>query len=553
MKRIQHIRTRAAVITAIVIFVLPSTAGAWTYTPASTEDVVGDPQVSADGKSIVLISDVKKKTYDQVLFFTNASEKPKWTFSPDAKVFEVGLSDDGKYVAAVGSKVWLLKSSSKKPVWSAKIPMSVFDAVALSKTGGVILAGDRQSQVQMFKSSSSSVQKVWKFKPDDGVFDLSLSNDGKRAIAVTKKTVHFIKTDVAAEVWSYKTKEQLMTTRISADGKYAVAATTKTLYFFNTSKKTPVWSKIYKTGTDVQIDISDDGSRVVALANKSVRAYNASGKELWQYDMKNSNWGDITLSGNGKYVAVGQGEDYVYVLDNAYGTGNRPFRIFTSERPPRYVAFSQIGNLLAYGRYTLTTYTPAAGVLADQKSTPIYQNGDFINLRVFATNPSAKAKNLRLRIALSLPQINWWDQVASAEESQAQTPIARSKTLEYVADKLPGYSEVYNKPLTLEKNSSVDTTLNIEVASLLMPEWLEDFISFLGDLNPLSTLLGDWEEPYQKLIGKEEANTTLGAVNEKAMEENLMYPMLGLGTVSIYDPDTNMVYDTDSFYFMYIL
>lgn len=534
------------------LFVFPSAVGAWTYTPASTEDVVDDPQLSADGKSMVVLSDVKKKTYDQVLFFETSSAKPKWTFSPTDKAFDVSISDDGKIIAVVGSRVWLLKSSSKKPVWSTKVPMSVFNTVTLSKSGGTILAGDRLSQVQMFKSSSSSVQKVWEFKADDGVFDVSVSDNGKRAIAITKKTVHFIKTDTAAEVWSYTTKEQLMMTRISADGKYAIAATTKTLYFFDTSKKTPVWSKKYKTRTDVQADISDDGTRVAVLSDKSVRGYNRSGTELWQYDMKSSNWGDIALSGNGKYVGVAQGEDYIYVLDNDYGTGDKPFRIFTNDRP-RSVAFSQTGNFLAYGRHTLTAYSPAAGVLADQKSTPIYQNGDAINLRIFATNPSAKAKNLRLRIALSLPQINWWDQIASTEASQAQTPIARSKTLEYAAEALPGYNEAYNEPLTLNKHSSVDTTLNIPVDSLLMPAWLDDFIGLLGDLNPLSSLLGEWEEPYQKLIGEEEANTTLGAANEKAIEENLMYPMLGLGTVTIYDPETNAVYDTDSFYFMYIL
>jgi hypothetical protein len=540
-------------LAALFGILLPSIANAWTYSPASTEDVIGDPQISDDGKSMVVLSDVKKKTFDQVLFFNTSNKKPKWTYSPTDMTLDAAISGDGKTVAAVGGSVRVFQSTSKKPIWSTKIPMSVFNTVALSKSGSTILAGDRLSQVHMFKKSSSALQRMWKLKADDGVSEIALSENGKSALAVTKKTVHFIKTDQAKEAWSTNVKEQLYLAKISADGKYAIAASSKSIYFFKTSSKTPVWSKTYKTTTNVQADISDDGSRVVVLANKSAYAYNASGKELWQYDMKSSNWGDIALSGNGKYVAVAQGEDYVYVLDADYGTGDRPFRIYTADRP-RFVAFSQTGNVLAYGRHVLSTLSPAAGILGDQRATiPVYQSGDDLTLHIFVTNPGAVKENLKVKIALSLPQINWWDQIASAEEAQAQTPTTRSKVLQYLAEDLPGYSEIYNQSWPMAKHDSTETTITFEMPSMLMPEWLEDFISFLGDLNPLSTLLGDYEEPYQKLTGQEEANTTLGAANEKAMEENLMYPMLGLGTFQLYDSVTNEVYDSDSFYFIYIL
>ena len=138
-----------------IVLVLPGTAWAWTYTPASTEDVVSAPHLSADGKYMVVLNDVKKKTFDQVLFFNTGSNKPAWTYSPTEMTVSSDISGNGKYVAAVGSKIWLFKKESNRPVWSVKAPQGVIDAVSLNTAGNRMAIGDRSSTVRLYSTASS--------------------------------------------------------------------------------------------------------------------------------------------------------------------------------------------------------------------------------------------------------------------------------------------------------------------------------------------------------------------------------------------------------------
>ncbi len=499
---------------------------------------------------MVTTSDVKKKTFDQVLFFDTTSAKPKWTFSPDAKVFDVGVSGDGKYVAAVGSKIWLLTNKNNKPIWSADVGTSVFDSVALTPSGTLIAAGDRSSTVRLFNNTKSKQIKSWTLGSEDGVQSLIFSSDGKYILAGTHLSVSFINVAKTRLVWKFKPKkEHIEAVRLTPDGKHAAVTAGKTIYYFDTTKGTPLWSKTLKSTYPLVPRISDNGAIIVAGSDRATYVYNAKGKELWHFDLPNSLKGGVDVSGSGKYVLASQGKDSVYLFDTAYG-GGRPFRFYTANRP-MYVDMNRAGNLVTFGRYDLSARAPAPGVIVDQKSLPVYQADSDMTLRVFVTNPVAKNDNLKVKIALSLPQLNWWDQIASQKAAQSQQPSVRSKALDYLSEGLPGYSAIYDEPWQLGKQSSLDRTLTLTVPSLVMPQWLSDLLGYLDVVSPFADLLGDWGGPLKKLTGEEEANTTLGAANEKLIEANAILPLLGLGTVTIYDGVTNKVYDSDSFYFIY--
>lgn len=528
----------------------PVTVKAWTYKPASTEDLVGRPYFSADGKYMVLLSDVSKKTFKQVLFFNKDTSKPAWVFSPDKMVNNVGISGNGQYIAAVGSKIWLFKNNSNKPLWSKQIGVSVFDAVALSPNGGYIVAGDRLSKVSLFFNAQSKVNKTWSLGSEDGIASLAISNDGKSILAGTHLSVNFIKLDKSKPVWRYRTKNHVEQVRLSSNGKYAVASDRDTIYFFDTSKNTPLWTKSFKDMYAPNIAISEDGSVIMASTTKAAYAYNIQGKQLWSYDMPSGLIGELALSGSGKYAAVSQGQSYVYLFDNAFGSGNRPFRYYT-DKSPRYVALDKIGDLLAYGRNNLSLVTPPPGIIADQKSVPVYYDGATLSLRVFATNPGAAKNNLKVKVAMSLPQINWWDGAASQKEAQNQKPTTRSKALQYAAEALPGYSVLYDEAYPLAKNSSCDTTLTLNVPSLLFPQWLSDMLTGLNNILPFDDLMGDWSSSLEKLTGKDQKDQLITDTNRQFINKNAVFPMLGLGTVQLYDKDTGVVYDTDSFYFIY--
>lgn len=540
----------SAMILGAVLFLAPSVSRAWTYTPASTEDVISQPHFSTDGKSMVVMSDVKKKTFDQVLFFSKDSNKPVWTYSPDSMIYNVDISGNGQYIVTVGSKVTLLKKNSNKPVWAADVGSNVFHSVALTSNASSIAAGDNSSTVRLFLNAKSPVVKKWSLGSEDGVASLGISSNGKKILAGTHKTVNFIDVNKTRVVWKYATKKHPEQVRLSADGKYAVASDRDTIYFFNTSKGTPVWTKSFKDMYAPNIQIADNGSVVLASTTKVASAFNAAGKQLWSYDLPSGLKGELALSGNGKYAAVSQGSSYVYIFDNAFGSDNRPFRYYKA-KSPRYVGLDQTGNLLAYGRNDLSMVTPPPGVIVEQKSIPVYYDGANLKLRVFATNPGVAKDNLKVKVAMSLPQINWWDGVAAQKEAQNQKPYTRSKALKYAAEGLPGYSVIYDEPYALAKNSSRDTTLDIGVPSLLFPQWLSDMLSFLNNILPFDDLMGDWSGSLEKLVGKEQKTQTITDTNRQFVNKNAIFPMLGLGTVQIYDKDTGVIYDTDSFYFVY--
>lgn len=534
-----------------IVLALPGTAWAWTYTPASTEDVVSAPHMSADGKYMVVLSDVKKKTFDQVLFFNTGSSKPAWTYSPTEMTVSSDISGNGKYVAAVGSKIWLFKKESNKPVWSVKAPQGVIDAVSLNTAGNRMAVGDRSSTVRLYSTASSKALKSWNVSTrEDGILSVSISSNGKKILAGTHEAVYLIDVAKNRAVWRYATKSHLEMVRLSADGKYAVATDKDTLYYFDTTKKTPTWTQKIKSFYPLIADISDNGGVATAGTTKNVYAFNSKGAELWHYDMPSGLKGELSVTGNGRYTMMSQGSSYIYLFDNAYGSGNRPFRFYTGNRP-RYVGMSQSGDKIAYGRYDLTATTPPPGILADQQSLPVYLAGMNLKLRVFATNPGTANPNLKVKVALSLPQINWWDSLAAQKEATSQQPGTRMKAIQYAAEALPGYSEIYNEPYAPSKNSSLDTTLNLEVPSLVMPQWLNDLLGTLNNILPFDDLMGDWSDSIDGLLGTDATNKIVDDANDSFAVKDAIFPLLGVGTVMLYDSQTNVVYDTDSFYFIF--
>lgn len=531
-------------------FALPKAVVAWTYTPASHEDIIRQPHLTADGSALVVTTDIKNKTFDQLYYFSTKSNTPNIKFSPDQMLNTVAISGDGKTIVAAGSKIWLFKRPNRNPVWTLKVGVSVFGAVAVTPTGNAIFAGDNLSAVHLFKPDKAKEVKSWPLGSEDGIQSLAISTDGRTVLAGTHLSVNLIKTDKAAAAWKYKTAKHIEQVALSADGKYAAATTADTLYFFNTSSRTPAWSKKISSYYALNVQMSDDGSVIIVGSTKATYAFNRDGTERWHWALPSGLKGEIAVSNNGKYVAASQGSNYVYLFDNAFGAGNRPFRIYSGETP-RYVALDKTGDMFAYGKNGLTTLTPPPGILADQLSTPIYSSGSNLKLRLFATNPGAANDNLKVRVALSLPQINWWNSMSGQKDTKNQPPATRSKTLNYIASALPGYSVVYDQPYSPGKNASLDTTVDISVPSLLMPQWLSDALAAVNNVLPIGTLLSDMTEPLTNLLGKDPASDMTSKANADFAAKNTIFPTLGIGTIQLYDSRTGVVYDVDSFYFIF--
>ena len=294
---------------------------------------------------------------------------------------------------------------------------------------------------------------------------------------------------------------------------------------------------------------------MVVAAKKVVYYIQQDGTIAWTYDMKNGTYGDVQISSDGKYVSVAQGKDAVYLFDGEYRKGSstgRPFRIMQDDRP-RYMAGSASGAFVAFSPYGLTAKDVEPGVLVEQDSIPVYYKDAPLDLDVWTTNPGAERTGLKLRVALSLPQFNWWNAYSQQARVRNEDPAARSKLMDAANYTMPGYREVHDANVTIDKHDSQSIDLSsLTVPDLLEPQWVSDLRALLEDLSPYTEFLADALPPLEDLLESDEYQQIAGKVDEEHQGNSSYFPLLGLGTAELYNPDTNVIIDQGSFYFIYL-
>lgn len=540
----------------LVIFFIPNSALAWTAPLTNKNDIFRDPIVSDDGKTIAVLKKVHNDPHQHVVVYSKDSATPIWEYKPDEMVFGLAMSADGKTIAAVGGKIWVLNRETKKVLWKNQVETSVFDAVAVSDNGSVIVAGDREGTVFFFGRTSSTPIKTLNIAPsEDGIFSLDTSSDGKTVIAGTKKSINFVKQSKGL-VWKYNIGlAKAYNARLSSDGKRALATTKEKAYFFNTAKSSPAWTKDIKSSIALSIDLADTGKRMAITSKNKVYYILEDGTVSWTYDMHYGTYGDVQMSSDGQYVYVAQGKDTVFLFDGHYkkgeGTG-RPFRIVQAKRP-RYIGGNASGARVSYGPEGLETTTVEPGILVEQDSIPVYYKNAPMDLKAWITNPGAAQDNLNVRVALSLPQFNWWNAFSQQTRVRNEDPAARSKLMDAANYAMPGYREVYDSHIFVAEHdgSSLDLSF-LEVPDLLEPQWVEDMRKLFEEITPYLEFLSEVVEPLEDLLDSEEYKEISGEVEQERQRDSSFFPLLGLGTAELYDPETNVIVDQDSFYFIYL-
>ncbi len=539
--------------TISALFVFAPRASAWTVTPSNQDDVFFNPTLSANGKYLIAFQALSNKTWKQVQFYDTTKSTPIWKFDPPAAVFGHAISSDGQRAAVVGSKVWMFGKKNNKPLWTAKVGINVFDTGAFSGNGKYFVVGSRLSNIFLFKKSSSKIVKTWSLgENEDGVNSLSVSNNGRYILVGTDASVTLLDRTKNKIVWRATVPKDVQQVFITGDAKYAVAAAGSNVYYFNAKKQQPLWSKEVKGRYGIETGISSDGKTVLAATDKTAHVYNNAGTELWSTTLKESLKGSATLSQNSRYTLIDQGESYLMLFDNAYGSGNKPFHVYTDTHP-RYATMNKDGTNIAYGFNGITTTQPVAGVIATVEDTPVYLEGSTASVRIFASNPGVANDHLRAKIIFSLPQLNWWSAQTAMEGFTDQPPEVRSKLMEYSASALPGYREIDDITFPTAAGSYKDETVEREVPDLAMPSWVSDITSILeAPTNAFSQFMDAIEGPLSDVIGDDAADLVTNSITSVAGGDSTLYPVMGIGTVQLYDDSTDTILDQDSFTFIYL-
>jgi hypothetical protein len=538
----------------------------WTKKRLSIGSGHTNPRISADGEYLVVQKAVGPVHSGTFWLMKTKSSKPVWKFKTNNTIFDLAISQNGDYIAAVGGKIWLFSKNSKRPLWSNNLGVSVMDSVAITPDGNYIVTGDRFGEVFLFQKGSSTPIRSWQIGSRKGadrdINKIAISKDGKYISAGSEIGVAFIDRDKSKIVWQYKTKRQktygsktysindeVMNLSMSNSGRHFAAVTEdNNLYLFDKNKKAkPKWKYKQESFHTANVWVSGNGKWVTFSTNDKYLGFSTKDNQpRWTFDLDGRQSG-VAASQNGKYIAVADALDYIHLFDREYSSSQRPFRTFSGSFPDA-LSLSAKGDKLIFNERDFHFQEIAPAVLADlQDRAKVYVKGQDMNLQMFVTNPNVR-KKLNLQVRLSLPQVSVWENFGDKVKFENEGLV--SKKLSDLFESYGG-DTVYNEDIILEPQKSRKINEIIEVPALNEPDWYQSFFVGFSAINFLIDKLGD---VLEKVLPDVIANVLTEGLRTLSQGGNPMfYPAIGLGTVSLSDQTTGEIIDQDTFTFVFLI
>ncbi|MHA2182839.1 MAG: WD40 repeat domain-containing protein, partial [Promethearchaeota archaeon] len=188
-----------------------------------------------------------------------------------------------------------------------------------------------EANIKMSASSSSLdpdvAELLWNYTANDGIRDVAISADGGLVAASTYGTdgLVYLFNDTASEskipLWSYNVSHNAYAVDITADGNHiaAVSDILNVMYFNNsvTSPKMPEWEFTPTSDYPNDVAISANGNYIVAATDDGTvhlinNTYDNPKTEMWNFSTGSGIW-SVSISADGKYIAVGSNDNYLYL------------------------------------------------------------------------------------------------------------------------------------------------------------------------------------------------------------------------------------------------
>lgn len=325
--------------------------------------------LSADGQYLAVGTEMDK------VYYFNRDGKLLWTFSTNLSYTNIAPSSDGQFVAVASKDNLYLFNRDGKILW--RKPTEPLRTVSISANGQYVVAGSYKGTVYFFGPNG---HLLWSYvdknvqKPI--IINVRISADGKYMTARTddneypwdkERICYFNNKGIL--LWSEKQTgwAGMMGTDVSADGKYVVTGTQNhkisffdrdgdilwtytanewvrdvalskdnwniaagssdgNIYYLNREGKL-LWS--FNIGRDVfSLALSSNGDYVIASGGGKIYFLNRNGQPVWNYP--NLSAADVAVSGDGRYIAVGAFDNFVYFFNRE---GTKPDSIVTMNTP----------------------------------------------------------------------------------------------------------------------------------------------------------------------------------------------------------------------------
>ncbi|MBI2415627.1 MAG: WD40 repeat domain-containing protein [Candidatus Kerfeldbacteria bacterium] len=561
MKKISFV-FQLLISTTVLAVPLVSQADYVSYTYSHSKDNyhLTNTSVSNDGTVIAAVGGTSVVASDEVVVFGLNTTEPVWTFDDigDSNIFDLDLSGDGTTAVVCGGGVWLLDIENEALLWAFDDDYRVWDTCDISEDGNTVLAGNRQSGVASWDRSSSEIVRYWTFADGGFVNVVDMTEDGKQAIAATSYSYGLM--DIVSDnfTWEKVTDVEVYTAGLSNNGRraYVVLDDGKLgtdIYFLRgvgLAGGNVTWRKRFSSYNTPRVQISNSGERIMLTTNDEYFGLNRTGKVEWTFSPAGQET-DMQMSSNGKFVTVAEGLYYTYFFDWDYPKNKH--RAVQIDRPtfPGAVGVSADGSTVAYADEDFVVQEVKPGILVDNQDTiPVYFAGRNVGLRYFVSNPGEQA-NLKIRTSLSLPQVSVLADVGA--EVDGDPKGIRSKLLEYANATLPGYEVIDTRSVAVSAHNSKTVTTAVLVPDMIMPDWIGDFLELIGLDDFFDTLMGDYADPMKTLLNNKVNSAMTEDASAQVSAGDASYALFGLGQVELYDAETNEVYSTDTFYFMYLV
>lgn len=553
----------AVLLSAAAVFVSGSPASAayekYDFTSGRSNYHIEGLELSGDGKIGIGIGGTGVVASSEVAVFTPKSDGIAWRFNPsgDKVIFDVDISEDGSTIVACGSAVWVIDVASHRVLWRHNAGVDVYDTCTLSADGGEIVAGNRQSEVKFWHRGSSAPARQWEIPDGDFLNVVTISRTGSRVLAATDETAVFMDTAADGFVWEKNAGvNSVVDADISGNGKQAFiiqqrdaggygAYTVRGLSITDGSSR---WTRAMESFNTPSGEMSNDGRRIAVVTNDAYYGLtNARGLTAWKL-VRSGDDATVAMSGTGQFVVVTEGDDFIFLIDWTYPSKSmKPYHIRRGVFP-NAAAISADGSTIAYSVDDLHVEQVPPGILVGVGGVPVYEGGDEVSLSYHVTNPGPNER-LRATVSLTLPQVDLLNLIATPVSSEA-TPI-KSKLLEYAQRSLPGYrvGDTYTFNVDAHDSATVDRTF--EMPNLVLPGWAEDILSGLGLDEVFDFLLGDYSDPVKDLTNRQFRDAMWSRAAE--LQDQITYPLIGIGQVQLRDSVTSQLYSHDTFFFMYVL
>jgi hypothetical protein len=178
-----------------------------------------------------------KGNYGNDLLLMSATGDILWTNTIPGgwKIYGVGISDDGNFIAAVKDDGIYLYNRNGQILWN-KTPKYLTRSIAVSPGGEYIAAGMQYKILFLNRTGT----QLWDYTLDDYIYHLEISQDGQNIVAASPDMVYYFDRNGTC-LWKYPLKDTVDSLSMSRDGRIiAVGSYRDTFTIFDKTGKAAI-------------------------------------------------------------------------------------------------------------------------------------------------------------------------------------------------------------------------------------------------------------------------------------------------------------------------